>query len=76
VKADEDAFRQTQEADRVRQAQTRRVQEGVDRTREQNARRKMEKMGSREWDSGKPTDAKPARGRGRGRGGRGAGPST
>ncbi|KAI9569089.1 hypothetical protein HD554DRAFT_1985028, partial [Boletus coccyginus] len=53
VKADEDAFRKTQEADRVRQAHTRKVQEGVDRTREQNARRKMEKMGSREWDSGK-----------------------
>lgn len=86
MKADEDAFRQTQEAERVRQAQTRKVQEGVDRTREQNARRKMEKMGSREWDSGKPTggDAKSARGgprgraRGRGRGGpsRGAAPPT
>ncbi|KAH0830416.1 hypothetical protein J3R83DRAFT_1811 [Lanmaoa asiatica] len=54
VKADEDAFKKMQETERVKQAQTRKVQEGVDRTREQNARRKMEKMQSREWDSGKP----------------------
>ena len=70
MKADEDAFRKTQEAERVRQAQTRKVQEGVDRTREQNARRKMDKMGSREWDSGKPTgDGDAKRGRGGPRGG-------
>ncbi|KAH7889880.1 hypothetical protein F5I97DRAFT_1848314 [Phlebopus sp. FC_14] len=55
VKADEDAFKKTQEAERVKQAHARKVQEGVDRTREQNARRKMEKIQSREWDSGKPT---------------------
>ncbi|KAG8217345.1 hypothetical protein J3R82DRAFT_5440 [Butyriboletus roseoflavus] len=89
VKADEDAFRKMQETERVKQAQTRKVQEGVDRTREQNARRKMEKMQSREWDSGKPTEGASEqrggrrarggarggpRGRGRGRGGRGGGP--
>jgi hypothetical protein len=43
-----------QEVDRVKQAHTRKVQEGVDRTREQNAQRKMDKVQSREWDSGKP----------------------
>ncbi|KAG1804228.1 uncharacterized protein BJ212DRAFT_1284609 [Suillus subaureus] len=53
VQADEDAFKKTQEADRVRQAHQRKVQEGVDRTREQNARRKLDKIQNREWDSGK-----------------------
>ncbi|KAG2360734.1 hypothetical protein BDR07DRAFT_1486683 [Suillus spraguei] len=53
VQADEDAFKKTQEADRVRQAYQRKVQEGVDRTREQNARRKLDKIQNREWDSGK-----------------------
>ncbi|KAF8415733.1 hypothetical protein L210DRAFT_807865, partial [Boletus edulis BED1] len=53
VKADEEAFKEVQEADRVKQTQVRKVQEGIDRTREQNARRKMDKMGAREWDSGK-----------------------
>jgi len=55
VQADEDAFKKTQEADRIRQAQQRKVQEAVDRTREQNARRKMDKIQNREWDSEKPT---------------------
>ncbi|KAJ7184113.1 hypothetical protein C8R46DRAFT_1062950 [Mycena filopes] len=54
VKADEEAFQKTQETERVKQAQIRKVQEGVDRTREQNAKRKLDKMQSREWDSGKP----------------------
>jgi hypothetical protein len=54
VKADEDAFRKTQESERIRLAQSRKIQEHVDRTREQNARRKMDKIQSREWDSGKP----------------------
>jgi len=53
VKKDEDEFRKMQEAERVRQAKTKKVQEDVNRTREQNARRKMEKIESREWDSGK-----------------------
>ncbi|KAG2149253.1 hypothetical protein DEU56DRAFT_869449 [Suillus clintonianus] len=62
VQADEDAFKKTQEADRVRQAYQRKVQEGVDRTREQNARRKLDKIQNREWDSGKsPADWKQAR---------------
>lgn len=55
VQADEDAFKKTQEIDRLRQAQQRKVQEAVDRTREQNARRKMDKVQNREWDSGKST---------------------
>ncbi|KAG6889783.1 hypothetical protein C0992_004201 [Termitomyces sp. T32_za158] len=54
VQADEEAFRKTQEAERVKNAHNRKVQEGVDRTREQNAKRKMDKIQSREWDSGKP----------------------
>ncbi|KAJ6513811.1 hypothetical protein C8R47DRAFT_962379 [Mycena vitilis] len=54
VQADEDAFKKTQENERVKLAQSRKVQEGVDRTREQNAKRKLDKMQSREWDSGKP----------------------
>ncbi|GBE82580.1 hypothetical protein SCP_0409640 [Sparassis crispa] len=61
VQADEDAFRKTQEAERIKVAKTKKVQENVDRTREQNARRKMEKMQNREWDSGKQIrDWKPA----------------
>ncbi|KAJ7702458.1 hypothetical protein B0H17DRAFT_1044394 [Mycena rosella] len=54
VQADEEAFKKTQETERVKLAQIRKVQEGVDRTREQNAKRKLDKMQSREWDSGKP----------------------
>ncbi|KAJ6547219.1 hypothetical protein B0H19DRAFT_1266155 [Mycena capillaripes] len=61
VQADEEAFKKTQETERAKLAQSRKVQEdgktgpqGVDRTREQNAKRKLDKMQSREWDSGKP----------------------
>ncbi|KAJ7043350.1 hypothetical protein C8F04DRAFT_38047 [Mycena alexandri] len=54
VEADELAFKKTQESERVKQEKIRKVQEGVDRTREQNAKRKLDKMQSREWDSGKP----------------------
>ncbi|KAF9228629.1 hypothetical protein BS17DRAFT_772270 [Gyrodon lividus] len=54
VKADEDAFQKMQEVERAKQAHIRKVQEGVDRTREQNAQRKIDKIQSREWDSGKP----------------------
>ncbi|KAI0055476.1 hypothetical protein BV25DRAFT_1895100 [Artomyces pyxidatus] len=57
VQADEDAFKKTQAEERVKQAKTRKVQETIDRTREQNARRKMEKIQSREWDSEKKGDA-------------------
>ncbi|EGN96033.1 hypothetical protein SERLA73DRAFT_185526 [Serpula lacrymans var. lacrymans S7.3] len=53
VQADEEAFKKTQEAERIRQVHNREVQEHVDRTREQNARKKMDKVQSREWDSGK-----------------------
>ncbi|KAJ6500348.1 hypothetical protein C8R45DRAFT_1121275 [Mycena sanguinolenta] len=63
VQADEEAFKKTQESERIKLAQSRKVQErmqtvnallGVDRTREQNAKRKLDKMQNREWDSGKP----------------------
>src|SRR6266403_729937 len=56
VAADEDAFKQTQAAERQRQAQMRKVQESINRTREQNARRKMGGIQSREWDSDKKTE--------------------
>lgn len=56
VQADEDAFRKTQETERAKLAQTRKVQEIVDRTREQNAKKKLDKIQSREWDSGKPAN--------------------
>jgi hypothetical protein len=59
VAADEDAFKQTQAAERQRQAQMRKVQETVDRTREQNARRKLDKFQSREWDSDKKAEGWP-----------------
>ena len=55
--ADEDAFKKTQESERIKQAQNRKVQANVDRTREQNAKRKMDKIQSREWDTGKPAPA-------------------
>ncbi|KAL0569635.1 RNA polymerase III subunit C82 [Marasmius crinis-equi] len=55
VQADEDAFRKTQEEDKAKQVKNRKVQEGVDKAREQNAKRKMDKVQSREWDSGKPS---------------------
>lgn len=62
--ADEDAFKQTQAAERQRQVQMRKVQDTVNRTREQSARRKLDKIQSREWDSDKKaegwaTNAKP-----------------
>ncbi|KZT03455.1 uncharacterized protein LAESUDRAFT_704804 [Laetiporus sulphureus 93-53] len=53
VQKDEEAFRKTQEAERIKATKTKKVQENIDRTREQNARRKLEKIQSREWDSGK-----------------------
>lgn len=56
VAADEDAFKQTQAAERQRQAQIRKVQETVNRTREQSARRKLDKIQSREWDSDKKAE--------------------
>ncbi|KAJ3929585.1 MAG: hypothetical protein NXY57DRAFT_1016138 [Lentinula lateritia] len=53
VQADEDAFRKTQQNERAKLARIRKVQEAVNNTREQNAKRKMDKIQSREWDSGK-----------------------
>jgi hypothetical protein len=55
VIADEDAFKRAEESDRVKQEKIRKEQENVDWTREQNARRKMDNIQSREWDSGKPS---------------------
>ncbi len=43
-----------QESERAKIALNKKVQETVNRTREQNAKRKMDKIQSREWDSGKP----------------------
>jgi len=59
VAADEDAFKQTQAAERQRQAEMRKVQDTINRTREQNVRRKMNKIQSREWDSDKKTEGWP-----------------
>ncbi|KAI0710413.1 hypothetical protein C8T65DRAFT_648290 [Cerioporus squamosus] len=54
VQADEDEYKKKQEADRAKLAKAKKVQENVDKAREQNARRKLDKIQSREWDSGKP----------------------
>jgi hypothetical protein len=53
VKKDEDAFKKTEEEEKAKQARIRKVQQGVDKAREQNVKRKMDKIQSREWDSGK-----------------------
>jgi hypothetical protein len=42
-----------QEAERIKQVENRKVQAEIDRARDQNAKRKMDKVQSREWDSGK-----------------------
>ncbi|KAH9857762.1 hypothetical protein C2E23DRAFT_805603 [Lenzites betulinus] len=55
VQADEDEYKKTQAAERAKQAKQKKVQENVDKAREQNARRKLDKIQNREWDSGKPT---------------------
>ncbi|KAH9925326.1 uncharacterized protein B0H18DRAFT_1009690 [Fomitopsis serialis] len=49
VQADEDAFKKTQEAERIKAAKTKKVQETIDRTREQNARRKLEKVNCHQY---------------------------
>ncbi|RDX45445.1 hypothetical protein OH76DRAFT_1408025 [Lentinus brumalis] len=54
VQADEDEYKKKQEAERAKLAKAKKVQENVDKAREQNARRKLDKIQSREWDSGKP----------------------
>ena len=55
MEADEEAFRKAEQEERAKVAQTRQVQERVNRAREQNARRKSDKIHGREWDSGKPS---------------------
>lgn len=82
VQADEDAFKKSEEEEKATQARIRKVQEGVNDARQKSARRKMEKIEAREWDTGKK-DGQPenvegheeergkegkSRGRGRGRG--------
>ena len=44
VQADEDEYKKKQEAERAKQAKAKKVQESVDKAREQNARRKMDKV--------------------------------
>ncbi|OCH95212.1 hypothetical protein OBBRIDRAFT_800628 [Obba rivulosa] len=56
VIADEEAFKKSQEEERAKAEEIKKVQEHVDRTREQNARRKLDKIQNREWDSGKQTE--------------------
>ncbi|TDL29788.1 hypothetical protein BD410DRAFT_780278 [Rickenella mellea] len=55
VQADEDAFKASQEIERKKEADNRKIQQAINQNREQNALRKMEKVGHREWDSGKPS---------------------
>ena len=50
VQADEDEYKKMQEAERVKQAKAKKVQENVDKAREQNARRKLDKVRPR-WRS-------------------------
>lgn len=44
VKRDEEEFKKTQEAERLKQAKNKKVQENINKAREQNARRKMDKV--------------------------------
>lgn len=67
VKADEEAFNTSVAADRARQAANRRVQAQINQNREQNAKKKLEKMGNREWDSGKQGGEWKQSNRGRGK---------
>ena len=52
VQADEDEYKKKQEFERARLAKAKKVQENVDKTREQNARRKMEKVCPRRMSAG------------------------
>ncbi|GJJ12456.1 hypothetical protein Clacol_006698 [Clathrus columnatus] len=62
IKADEEAFEALMAAERVKQARNRKLQAQIDQTRELNAKRKLEKIGNREWDVSKQTgDWKPKR---------------
>ena len=53
VQADEAAFKKTQQVEAEKRARTKKVQEDINRAREQNALRKMNKLEGREWDVGK-----------------------
>ncbi|KAK7689188.1 hypothetical protein QCA50_007879 [Cerrena zonata] len=53
VKKDEDEFKKMQDKEREKQAKAKKVQEHINRTREQNAKRKLDKISNREWDSEK-----------------------
>ena len=57
MKADEDAFKDSvaeeQEVERARRAADESFQAVIDHDRNQNAKRKLERMGGREWDTGK-----------------------
>ncbi|KAJ3565094.1 hypothetical protein NP233_g7862 [Leucocoprinus birnbaumii] len=57
VAADEAAFQKTQEVERQKMERTKKIQDNVDKAREHNVRRKMDKAQNREWDSGKPATA-------------------
>lgn len=69
VLADEAAFKQElaqdQAATKQREDNARKVQAKVNHERGQNAQRKLEKMGGREWDSAKADDWSPGQGQGR-----------
>lgn len=44
VERDETEFRKTQEAERAKLVKNRKIQDNIDRAREQNARRKLDKV--------------------------------
>lgn len=50
-----------QEAERAKQQVENRIQTEINRARDQNAKRKMDKVQSREWDSGKGSGEREAR---------------
>ncbi|EJD05976.1 uncharacterized protein FOMMEDRAFT_139277 [Fomitiporia mediterranea MF3/22] len=51
VQADEQAFQASQAAERAKNAAQRKIQTGIDEKRAINAKRKMERVAVREWDS-------------------------
>ncbi|KAF8635120.1 hypothetical protein AX17_004032 [Amanita inopinata Kibby_2008] len=57
VQADEEAFKRKEQKEHLQNARNRKVQEQVDSARDKNARRKLDQIQSREWDSGKPASA-------------------
>jgi len=61
VVADETAFKQTQEYERRKTARAKEIQDSINKVREQNVRRKMDKAQNREWDSGKPSTVDTSR---------------